>query len=217
MTQIDIFAPPSTNTHCVVDGCDAPIKVKTRNLCGRHYQRWWSTGDPEEPSRTDPRPIKTLTDYALVPLGVQAKHGYAIIDLADVQLIGEYKWTYDGRYAVAQVNSRLTYMHHFLLGHPTEGLVIDHINRNKLDNRRSNLRQTTRQVNGLNADRKPTLSGHVGVTWDAQRAKWYAQIRVRGTTYNLGRYDQLDEAITARHQAEEKHHIRELLEIGSSS
>lgn len=87
---------------------------------------------------------------------------------------------------------------------------VDHINGDPIDNRPENLRVVTQQENTKNASlgRKNT-SGVMGVSWDRQRAKWFASIRHDGRTLALGRYDSLDEARAARKAAERKYGFHE--------
>lgn len=49
-------------------------------------------------------------------------------------------------------------------------------------------------------------SGHKGVLWDSERKKWKAEIRFQKKVYYLGRYDNKEDAIKAREEAEEKYH-----------
>ncbi len=80
---------------------------------------------------------------------------------------------------------------------------IDHIDGNRLNNRLSNLRDVTRTENARNmALRFDSTSGSTGVCWDKNRRKWIAQIRVNRLRINLGRFSDLDDAITARKNAE---------------
>ena len=65
--------------------------------------------------------------------------------------------------------------------------VIDHINRNRLDNRVENLRITTNQGNQHNRTAK-------GYTWCKSNKKWNAQIRLNGKSHHLGYYDTEEEA-----------------------
>lgn len=72
---------------------------------------------------------------------------------------------------------------------------VDHINRDKLDDRWSNLRLATRSQNMANvALRSNSTSGFIGVTFDKARGKWRAQIRIDGRKVNLGRYATAEEA-----------------------
>lgn len=57
----------------------------------------------------------------------------------------------------------------------------------------------------IKLDKKPTKankSGIVGVNWDKSRNKWQASIKLRGHRYNLGRFDDIEDAIAVRKEAE---------------
>ena len=94
-------------------------------------------------------------------------------------------------------------MHRWITG-PPRGIEIDHINQNKLDNRRENLRLSTRSKNMHNA-KMSTLntSGHKGVHWSKSNKKWQVRIRVEGKRINLGYFDKIEEAAIAYIKAEE--------------
>lgn len=83
------------------------------------------------------------------------------------------------------------------------GMVVDHINGDRHDDRWSNLRLATPAENARNRGfcRRNT-SGKVGVHLIKQQGKWGASIGIDGREINLGRYDSLDEAIAARRAAE---------------
>ena len=51
---------------------------------------------------------------------------------------------------------------------------------------------------------KSNKSGVVGVNWDKSRSKWQASIRFQGCKYNLGRFDNIDDAIKIRKTAEKE-------------
>ena len=84
-----------------------------------------------------------------------------------------------------------------------KGQYVDHINGNKLDNRRKNLRLCTNQENGFNrtSPNKNNTSGHRGVTWDKVNKKWTAQITVNYKTRKIGRFIKLEDAVAAREAA----------------
>ena len=71
------------------------------------------------------------------------------------------------------------------------GYDIDHINRNRLDNRRENLRVVTRAINLRNNEAK-------GITYDKSRNKWSAKVSRNNRTINLGRFPTEELAIEAR-------------------
>lgn len=63
------------------------------------------------------------------------------------------------------------------------------------------------QPSKIKLDKEPTKankSGVVGVNWDKSRGKWQASLRFKGHKYNLGRFDNLQDAIDARRKAEEE-------------
>jgi hypothetical protein len=85
-------------------------------------------------------------------------------------------------------------MHQILLG-KKEGLEIDHINGNGLDNRRSNLRFVTRQQNCWNAKRK---SGrYTGVHFNKEKRLWQAQISFKKKCRHIGYFKEEEDAAIA--------------------
>lgn len=92
------------------------------------------------------------------------------------------------------------YFHRYILGEIPKGMVVDHINGNSLDNRRSNLRVVRQQQNKRNLGGALTnsKSGVRGVYWSKQRSKWHAVIRHNGKGINLGFYDNIEDAKKAR-------------------
>lgn len=85
---------------------------------------------------------------------------------------------------------------------------IDHINRDRADNRWVNLREATNQQNQLNVGLRSTNgSGVTGVSWDKRKHRWYATITVDGHMKNLGRYEDIADAIAARQAAEARYRV----------
>lgn len=83
---------------------------------------------------------------------------------------------------------------HRILGKPAEGFVVDHINGNKLDNTRDNLRFATFAQNAQNRSKKIGASSqYIGVSWNASNSKWLV---VCGHQY-LGKYDKEEDAACA--------------------
>ena len=135
----------------------------------------------------DKRPVIVEEDIAKIPIGLNAKHGYAIVD-REFAWIDKYNWSISHGYATSQ----LGLMHHIIIGKPKKGFHIDHINHNKLDNRKSNLREITPQQNQMNSTSKQKFKG---VTKDGQR--WKAQLMFNRKHINVGRYNTPDEAALA--------------------
>lgn len=81
--------------------------------------------------------------------------------------------------------------------------LLDHINRDRTDNRIANLRPADRAENGWNANKKKNnTSGVTGVWADKRKGGWCAEIFVRGKKHYLGKYETIEEASTIRRKAE---------------
>lgn len=129
----------------------------------------------------------------------------AIIDEADAALASTRRWRtcprgypqteiYAGRRDGKEVYRRVG-LHRWLLGlKPGDPRTVDHINRNRLDCRRSNLRICTAAENAQNQgahkrwNRDGMDSGMRGVTWHAEDRKWESQVTIRGKRTYLGRF-----------------------------
>ena len=87
-----------------------------------------------------------------------------------------------------------------------EDMEIDHKYQRTWDNRKSELRIVNRPQNAMNRD-KPNnnTSGVKGVHWDSINNQWVAQIGINNKRIYLGRYDNFDEAVKIRQEAEEKY------------
>jgi hypothetical protein len=83
---------------------------------------------------------------------------------------------------------------------------IDHINRNRADNRITNLREATSSQNQMNtvSRRVGTASGIKGVVWSKRCRKWKAQIGGQGKTTYLGYFDTTEQANIAYTEAAKK-------------
>lgn len=129
-----------------------------------------------------------------------------LLDDEDYDSVACYPWylNYHG-YIAGKVNGGCVYLHRFLMGEPS-GKVIDHINGNKQDNRRCNLRICTVKENVRNARRpKNNTSGYTGVTYRKHKDRYLANIMVDRKQIHLGYYKTPEEAIAARKAGEQKY------------
>lgn len=111
---------------------------------------------------------------------------------------------YAKRHTTISGVEKTIYMHRELTK-PDAGYEVDHINRNKLDNRRPNLRQVTRRENMIN--RAPWgKSKYKGVKWDKQKNRWIAFINWKGRCLKLGTYRDEKLAAVASNAAMQKYH-----------
>jgi hypothetical protein len=80
---------------------------------------------------------------------------------------------------------------------------VDHIDGDGLNNKWDNLRDVTHSQNLMNAAvRSDSTSGYKGVSYDKARDRWYAYINIDGKRKMLGRHKTMQEAVTARQNAE---------------
>jgi hypothetical protein len=136
----------------------------------------------------------------------------ALVSDEDYERVNKYKWyLHSAGYAISQEYSKRTYktryMHRFIMN-PPKGFQVDHKNRNKLDNRRSNLRVCTPKQN-MNwlydfYERKGLRKGYTldrskckGVYWDKSVKRWKAEIRHNGKRYRLGNHKFRKDALAA--------------------
>jgi hypothetical protein len=113
-------------------------------------------------------------------------------DVLDI-VIGR-AWTLD-RYGYVRMRrlGKSLYIHNLVLGNKSR---CDHINRDRLDNRRANLRPVTLRANRLNAEKNSNnTSGFRGVT--AKGNKWQAQTKISNKSKYLGLFESKEDAATA--------------------
>jgi hypothetical protein len=112
----------------------------------------------------------------------------------------------DSFYSVAQYPiHKQIWMHRFVMNTP-RGYVVDHINHDTLDNRKSNLRNVKNAQNMQNKRLyKNSKTGIRGVHWNEEIKKWYADFRVNGKTHYVGSFDDVDEARKAVEKARSIH------------
>ena len=149
--------------------------------------------------------VDRVTKY-VIPVG---RNHDALVDSDVFRWAQYYRWwlqtnsTTDIGYAVREIRlsngkRRVIRMHREILGlvHG-DGTMVDHINRNGLDNRRDNLRIADKRVNALNSKvRSDSLSGVTGVA--PNRSKWRAYTYKDGKQIQLGTYSTIEEAANVR-------------------
>lgn len=120
---------------------------------------------------------------------------FTIIDLCDYSVVANDLWSVNV-HGYAQ-RSRGELLHLCIFGR-RDRMVVDHVNRNRLDNRRSNLRFCTRAQNVVNAKKPVTnTSGFKGVTWDKAKRRWKAQVYHCGKNVFIGNFGSKHEAAAA--------------------
>lgn len=130
----------------------------------------------------------------------------AVVDDEDADSLSGWKWSARtsrwGPYAVRAETedgkNRYIYMHRVIVG-AISGQVVDHINRNTLDNRKENLRICTTTQNAQNAkSHSDSVSPYKGVSPNSKKGKpWVSQICIRGKQTRLGVFNTQEEAARA--------------------
>ncbi len=133
----------------------------------------------------------------------------ALVDDSDFEALSHFRWHAIGNrsrytnYAAANSHDpkplRRTILMHRQIMNPPDGMVVDHIDGNGLNNQRSNLRILTQSQNlGRASLCAANTSGFKGVTFDRQTGRWKASIQSNGKMINIGRFDDIAEAARAR-------------------
>ena len=152
-------------------------------------------------------------DYGI---GYTNKGDIFYFDLEDYDKIKNYSWSktnygYISAYirGTGRENNKHVFMHNMItntidINH--KEICIDHINGITIDNRKENLRIVNRTQN--NANRIIQSNNTVGVTgvyFDNNRNKWFSRIELYNKIKHLGMFDNFDDAVKARKEAEEKY------------
>jgi hypothetical protein len=150
------------------------------------------------------RPIRIVGDIAYVTL----TRGFeAIVDVSDIHLISSNNWCskitrgyppYAGRLRKRGSVSEFHIAMHRLIVDAKASEVVDHIDGNTLNNRRSNLRISSKSGNNQNARlRFDSTTGYKGVSLDARSGKYVGYTRNNGTRIHVGRFLTAQDAYAA--------------------
>ena len=132
--------------------------------------------------------------------------GIALVDDEDYEWLSEYKWHNDGHgYAKTKININdkwiNQYMHKLLIS-TSKNMITDHVDRNRLNNQKNNLRMVTRSQNRMNSTKQRGILKYKGVSkyWN----KWKAEIRFNNKNYYLGLFkNEIDAAKAYNEKAKE--------------
>ena len=126
----------------------------------------------------------------------------AVVDISDAaNLLAMGSWARDQGYAqhrwTEHCRTHRVRMHQVLIGSIPPGWVIDHINGNRLDNRRANLRILKKAENAWNLSPRSRHgpSGCRGIAWNAKIKRWQVAFNKDHLKYSLGCYEPFDEAL----------------------
>lgn len=156
--------------------------------------------------------VKVGVQASIVVRGPGGEQRFALIDRGDAAWTRVFKWYlspkgYAVRFEKRGGQQRSIYMHREIMGlSPGDPRQVDHISRDRLDNRRVNLRLVSAAEQGQNVGaHRDSTSAYRGVSWDLRRSKWAAQATLAGRTTWLGLYDVEEAAAAAASAWRAKH------------
>lgn len=181
---------------CAIKDCKA--KYYAKGFCARHYGQILRCGKIIISSNRTifhPNPFIVEGDICRIILfNRQGKQtGVVIIDTEDYNKCKKHKWYLGKRgYPTSRINRKLICLHKYLF--PTNNT--DHKDRDKMNNRKSNLRKCNQFQNAMNKSPRKKTSKHKGVYWIERSHKWHAGIRYNNIRKSLGYFD--NEELAAR-------------------
>lgn len=145
-------------------------------------------------------------------IGVTEKGNY-IFDKDDYEKVvsmDRYWFINNVGYVLCSINNKEFQLHRYIMGldfyDKERDIIVDHINGDKLDNRKSNLRICKKKENPKNCTLySNNTSGYKGVTWMGRLNKWQVNLQVNKKNLYLGVYSDLEKAIEVRKKAEIKY------------
>lgn len=148
----------------------------------------------------------------LMPL-TQGK--FAMVDDEDFDYLSQWKWGISKGYATRKSylgfidgkHKRGFFSMHRVINKTLVGMDTDHINGDRLDNRKENLRSATRTENIFNRPKhKNSRSGYKGVNWRKDLKKWRAEIQFNGIRKTIGFFENIDDAVKAYDECAIQYH-----------
>lgn len=177
-------------------------------LCRIHYMQMYHTGELKILRRSGSNEYVICGEYAEIVIydKNRLEKLRAKIDIEDVEKCKQYRWSVSRNgYIVSKKKNTTVLLHRHILGLSDEDkeYIPDHINHDKTDNRKSNLRIATYSQNAMNASAPSSNTSSVkGVSWNGRDERWEAYISKDGVRHYLGYFKTLNEAKDARLKAE---------------
>lgn len=186
---------------CCVCGGTFAGSFDGKPYCNKHWLRMYNNGTvvPKERKRT------CLYEVNGDVLTITTQRGNIIFaDSEDYDLLSMHSWCVDPRgYPVSNISGKIMPMHRFLMN-PPKGKVVDHMNGDKLDNRKSNLRICTQRQNSLNQRGNKGRELPVGIRKN-KAGNYATRISYNRKEVHIGTFHSIEEAIAAREKAEKEY------------
>lgn len=195
--------------YCSICGRGQKYGTLTKKMCYKHYEQYRKYGyclDNNPRTVNDPNEIIKYEDYAEVILydKFNNEKARAIIDLDDMDLISQYKWSLDNS-GYARTRSPISISMHKLIMSASDDDIVDHKDHNRLNNKKENLRICTQSQNEMNKSiQSNNSSGFAGV-YQTKGGLWATQIKINGETIPVATSSSFEKAVKIRKEAEEKY------------
>lgn len=183
--------------------CGEPFKCffKGNPYCNKHYlkMKFYNTCESVRVSKNK----FILEEYLTI---ITSKGEKIKADICDYEVLKKYSWCISKTgYAVANIKGKVTKLHRYILNcKPKE--IVDHINRDKLDNTRKNLRICSQKENGKNLGLKiNNTSGYPGIRI-TKNGKFNVRITVDFKEIHIGNFETMEEAIKEKEFANKKYY-----------
>ena len=190
---------------CAVCGGKVSAHINGVPYCNKHYCKVKQYGSAEGHPRKSTNKFEIDGDVLKI---TTAKGCEILADAEEIEKLEKYSWCVSAQgYAVANIKGKVVKMNRYILGLDNcVGKFVDHINRNKLDNRKVNLRFCTPKENARNISvAKNSKSQILGVR-KTKHGKFNVRIVADGKEHHIGNFETIEEAIMARQKAEIKYH-----------
>lgn len=152
--------------------------------------------------------IIDMGDYSIINDKIKIDND----DLEKILQYDRYLFINAEGYALFKYKQEEIFIHRLIAGLPNRydpetKLIADHIDGDRLNNRKQNLRIVKKEINPINCKRYANnTSGCKGVSWLERLGKWQVNINVNKKSIYLGVYSDYDEAVRVRKEAEEKYY-----------
>ena len=193
--------------------------LKDLRLCNKHYSQYQQYGkfldsNPKTTCDLNDITINGETAKIIIRDTRQNVVGEALIDKEDVNKVKPYKWRLNkggtdrskcnGVYTGNAISSKCVSLHRLLVDCPKKNKYVDHINGNRLDNRKCNLRICSNQENNFNTVKRASNTfGYKGAWYDKTRRRWVSEIKYSNRKIFIERFSDIKHAIFTRFYAEE--------------
>jgi hypothetical protein len=137
---------------------------------------------------------------------------YTSVDDEDADFINQWHWSFNGKYVVRgqrygerKYNKQHKIYLHRIVSNAPNDKIVDHIDKNTLNNQKNNLRICSQVENQQNRKKsKNNTSGYNGIYWHKIGKKWMAYITYQGKRIHCGLHDNIEQALKARKDTELK-------------